>query len=113
MARPPKWQDHFVHRVAEFIQLADGFHKNENLRAAFAQGGITLVMADGTRVNLDSLDEIAVQVGRVICGDVGGRHLKPKLRPQVLRQLADALERKSGRKRKSGKVDDIAKIRAA
>jgi hypothetical protein len=113
MARPPKYQDHFVHRMAELIQMADGIHENEEVRNAMARGGITFVMADGSRVNIDTLDDIAVEVGRVICGDVGGVHLKPKYRAQILRQIADALERKFARKRKSGKADDIAKIRAA
>lgn len=113
MARPPKSQDYFVHRIAELIQMADGIHENEEVRNALARGRITFAMADGGRVNIDTLDEIAVEIGRVICGDVGGSHLKPKYRPQILRQLADALERKSGRKRKSRKADDIAKIRTA
>lgn len=48
------------------------------------------------------------------CG-IGERlcDLKPEVRPQILRQIADALEGKSARKRKSGKWDDVAKIREA
>jgi len=111
--RPPKSQDYFVHRIAELIQMADGIHENREVRNAMARGGITFVMADGSRVNIDTLDDIAVWIGRVICGDVGGSHLRPKYRAQLLRQVADALERKSSRKRKSGKADDIAKIRTA
>jgi hypothetical protein len=113
MARPPKFQDYVVHRIAELIQMADGIHENEEARNAMARGRITFVTADESRVNIDRPDEIAQEVGRFICGDVGGKHLKPKYRPQILRQIADALERKSARKRKSGKADEIAKIRAA
>jgi hypothetical protein len=113
MARPPKSQDYFVHRIAELLQMADEMHENEEVRNAMAQGGITLVMADGSRVEINTVDEIAVAVGRIICGDVGDSHLRRNYRAQLLRQLADALERKSAKKRKSGKADDIAKIRTA
>jgi hypothetical protein len=111
--RPRKIDDYVVHRIAELIQMADGIHENKEVRKAMARGGITFHMADGSRTNIDTVDEIAVWVGRIICGDVGGSHLKPEYRPQILRQLADALERKSARKRKSGKADDVAKIRTA
>jgi len=111
--RPRKIQDDLVHRITEFIQMADGINENEEVQNAMAHGGIRLIMADGSRVDIDTLDEIAREVGRFICGDLGGVHLDPKYRPQILRQIADALERKSARKRKSGKSDDIAKIRAA
>jgi hypothetical protein len=113
MARPPKSQDWAVHRFAELIQLADGIHENEEVRKAIASGGLVFVMADERRLIIRTLDEIALLVGRFICGDLGGHHLKPKYRPQILRQIADALERKSARKRKSGKADDIGKIRSA
>ncbi len=111
--RPPKIQDHLVHRIVELIQMADGILENEKVQNAMARGGIRLIMADGTHVDIDRLDEIALGVGRFICGGLGGVHLQPKYRPQLLRQIADALEGKSARKRKSGKSDDIAKIQAA
>ena len=85
MARPPKSQDHFVHRIAELIQMADAMHDNEEVRNAMARGGITLARADGTQVNINTLDEIAVAVDRIICGDVGNSHLRSKYRPQILR----------------------------
>ena len=99
-----------VHRIAELIQTADAIHENEEVRKKVSRGGFTLVIADGRAVNINSVDEIAVAVGRFICGDVGRKHLNPEHRPQVLHQVAEALKRKS---RKSGKADDIAKIRAA
>ena len=113
MARPPKSQDHFVHRIAELIQMADGMQESAKVRDAMARGGISFIMADGSEIKINALDEIAVAVGRILCGDVGGSHLRANYRPQILRQIADALERKSARKRKSGKADDIAKIRTA
>jgi hypothetical protein len=113
MARPPKSQDYVVHRIAELIEIADAMQEDEEVRNAMSRGRITFVMADGKCVDINGLDEIAAWVGRLICGDVGGVHLDAKYRPQLLRQIADALERKSGKKRKSGKVDDIAKIRVS
>jgi hypothetical protein len=113
MARPPKSQDYLVHRIAELIQMADGIHEDEEVWNAMAQGRITFVMADGTRINIDTPDDIPVVVGRFICGDLGGFHLDPTYRPQILNQLADVLKGKTSRKRKSGKADDIAKIRTA
>lgn len=118
MARPLKIDDYVVHRIAEFIHIADAIHDNEEVRSALSRRGIEVVRADGEVLIIDgpietALDETAQAVGRFICGEVGGKHLKRELRPQILRQLADALERKSARKRKSGKADDIAKIRAA
>jgi hypothetical protein len=59
-------------------------------------------------VHIHTLDEIAVAVGRFICGDVGRSHLKPKYRPQIFRQLAELLEGKLAKR-----PDDIATIRAA
>src|SRR5262249_22608082 len=47
------------------------------------------------------------------CEGVWGGRLKPKYRPQILRQIADALEQKTATRRKSGKVDDMAKILTA
>jgi hypothetical protein len=113
MARPRKSQDYAVHRIAELIKTADGIHENPEAQKAISRGGITLVMADGKEVDVRTVDEIAVAVGRFICGDVGKSHLKPEYRPQILRQVADALEGKLARKRKSGKADDDASIRAA
>ena len=76
MARPPKSQDHVVHRIAELIHMADAMHDNEEVGSAMSRGGITLVMADGHSVNIDTRDEIAVHVGRFIFGDFREKTLK-------------------------------------
>lgn len=113
MVRPTKSQDYFVHRLADLILVADAMRESGELQNAVAKGGISLQMPDGMCVDVDNVDEIAIWIGRTLFGDLDGQQLKPEHRPQILRQIADALERKSGRKRKSGKADELVKMRMA
>jgi hypothetical protein len=117
MPRPKKVDNYVVHRIAELIHIADAIHDNEEVRSAIAQGGIEVEMADGKFLIIDGPIEVAVEgiakaVGRFVCGDVGGQHLKPEVRTYVLRRLINALERKFAKERKTP-PDEIALVRVA
>jgi hypothetical protein len=93
--RPQKKDDWFVHRIADlfryseqpFWSLPERFHERYP--------------------SITSQRDIQCFIGKVLCT------LNPKYRGWVLRQLADALEGKSEKKRKSGKADEIEKTRKA
>jgi len=95
--RPTSGEGYVVHRIAELIRVADAIRDNQK----WQRDGVTLVMADGRAVNINSLDEIVVGVGRFFC------RLNPEYRPYVLRLLANVLEGEAP------VPDDLAKIRAA
>jgi hypothetical protein len=89
--RPPKMDDYFVHRIADLFRYADGLQ--------FSQFKEPVIITDKRL--------IPCGIGERLCD------LKPEDRPRILHQVAYALAGKSAKKRKSGKADDIAKIREA
>jgi hypothetical protein len=102
MARPRKIDDYIVHRIADLFHYTDGLRWSELKQ----RDGWIITLAD-KRFLVTFARDVHCAVGEFLCD------LKPKVRPRILRQIADALEGKSARKRKSGKADDIAKIREA
>ena len=97
MARPRKGQDYVVHRVADLVRYGKGLPSSQ-----FKQGD-SITLADKT-VRISDLEDVPWAIGKLLC------NLKFEYLPQVLRQVANALERKPVRK---GRPDDIAKIRIA
>jgi hypothetical protein len=100
MARPPKSEDYVVYRITDLFQYSDGLPWSTLRRGDLWE----LTLAD-QRVVIGGERDIHLAIGELLC------KLKPEYRPHVLRQIANALERKPGKLRKSGKFDDIAKIR--
>jgi hypothetical protein len=97
MARPRKIDDYIVHRIADLFRYADG--------PAISKGD-TITLAEH-RVLITDDKGIPHAIGELLCD------LEPEHRPRILHRVADALTGKLARKRKSGKADDIAKIREA
>lgn len=107
MARPTKHEDNLIHRIADLFKYADvyndGYVDGEELKQ---DEPVWIHLAD-KRVLMNGVQDVHWAISNLLCD------LKPEVRPSVLRRVADALEGKSAKKRKSGKADDIAKIREA
>jgi hypothetical protein len=102
MARPHKIDDYLVHRIADLFRYADGLQFSQ-----LSKGDVwELTLAD-KRVLITDAQDVPRTIGQLLCD------LEPEHRPRILRHVADALKGKLARKRKSGKADDIVKIREA
>jgi hypothetical protein len=98
--RPRASEDYLVHRIAELFQYVDGLPFSQ------LEQGAVIEMGNGSRFPVTNEKHLSSTIGELLCG------FTPEARPYVLRQIANALEKKRGKSRKTP-PDERARIQRA